>query len=182
MGAATQLGGKIAHAHDPHLVAVFLAKQGHGAGADRIVIAHGRRPGCAVFPDFEVDHALDLDQLFCSDRFEVREIEAQPVGCNQRTFLGHVIAEQRTQCGVHQVGGRVIQNDVIASPGIDRSGKLVAFADTAFDDRADMHDGISRFPAILDPKLDAFCAQHAGIANLATAFTIERGAVEHDLS
>ncbi|GBF31521.1 hypothetical protein MnTg04_01482 [bacterium MnTg04] len=182
MGSATQLGGKIAHAHDPHPVAVFLAKQGHGAGADRIVIAHGPALRLSVFPDFEVDPALDLHQLLRTERLKVREIEAQPVGCDQRAFLGYMVAEQSSQCGMQQVGGRVIQDYVIAPPGIDRGRKLIAFVDAAFDDRAVMHDSIARFSAILDSKLDAFCAQHTRVTDLTTAFAIERRAVHHDLA
>ena len=65
MGAAAQLDRvgpavlALAHRDDAHLVAVLLAEQRHGAGADRVVAGHDPHAGLVVLAQEVVDLGLD---------------------------------------------------------------------------------------------------------------------------
>ena len=85
--AAAELHREIAHAQHAHVFLVFLAEQRDRAFRHRRVVGHlagfrGRVPA-----DFGVHEPLDLLQLIGGDRLEVREVEAQPIGRDQRAFL-----------------------------------------------------------------------------------------------
>ena len=72
-----------------------------------------------VGADLLVDAPLDAPQLLGRDRLEVREVEAQAVGRDQRTLLLHVRAEHLAQRGVQQVRGGVVAADVLAAGVVD---------------------------------------------------------------
>ena len=95
--AAAQLHREIAHAQHAHVFLVFLAEQRDGAFRHRRVVGHLAGFGGGVPADLGVHEPLDLLQLIGGDRLEVREVEAQPVGRDQRTFLLHVGAEHLAQ-------------------------------------------------------------------------------------
>src|ERR1019366_4437045 len=94
MCAAAEFRRKIADLDYAHLVAVLFAKQRHG------VILVDRHVNRNVLDDldpfvaqnFLVDDVFDVLQLFVGDSGEVREIEAQMVGGNQRPRLLDVLA------------------------------------------------------------------------------------------
>jgi hypothetical protein len=68
-----------------------------------------------------VHHALDLLQLALRHRLEVREVEAQAVGRDERALLRDVRAEHLAQGSMQQVRGRVIQHDRAAPPSSTRA-------------------------------------------------------------
>ena len=98
----------VADRDDADAVAVFLAEQRHRAGGDRFfrrshVGLHRR-----VAVDLLVDDALDVVELLARDRLEVHEVEAQPIGRDERAGLLDVRAEHLAQRRVQQVRRRVI--------------------------------------------------------------------------
>ena len=106
--AAAELGRR-AEAHDAHLVAVFLAKQGDGAqflgfldwGVAMLV-------KWQVGPNHAVDDALHLAQLFVTDFLEIVEVEAQRLVVNVGSALLGLLAQDLLQGIVEQVGGGVV--------------------------------------------------------------------------
>ena len=102
MGAATQLHGEIifTHGQHPHLVAVLLAEQGHGAGRHRLVHGHqaGSHPGIGAY--LLVHNGFDGFQLLGGDCPGVGKIKAQALAIHQRAFLRHMVAQYLTQGGV----------------------------------------------------------------------------------
>ena len=69
MGAAAQLDRvgpavlALAHRDDPDLVAILLAEQRHGAGADGVVAGHDPDAGLVVLAQEVVDLGLDRADL-----------------------------------------------------------------------------------------------------------------------
>ena len=89
-----------------------------------------------VAQDLLVDDALDLELLLARHGAEVDEVEAQPIGRNQRARLLDVLAEHLSKRGMEQVSrgvvaaGRVPERsaDFGASPGLARdSSPLVTW-------------------------------------------------------
>ena len=66
-----------------------------------------------------VDLGLDGPDLVRRHRPGLAEVEAQPVGRDQRALLRHVLAQMPAQRGVQQVGGRVGAADAVAAGGVD---------------------------------------------------------------
>ena len=66
-----------------------------------------------------VGDVLDLRELLVADRLGVREIEAQPVGRDQRALLRDMIAEHLAQRLVQQMRRRMVAADVGAARVID---------------------------------------------------------------
>ena len=92
MDAAAELAGR-AEAHHAHLVAVFLAEQGDGPQLLGLVERHvAVLVNVDILANHVVYHALHLAQLLVADFLEVREVEAQRVGADERTLLLHVVA------------------------------------------------------------------------------------------
>jgi hypothetical protein len=97
--AAAEFGGKISDLDDADPVAVFLAEQRH-----RVILVDGHvnrdifdNLYFFVAQNFFVDDVFDVLQLFFFDAGEVREIEAQMVGRDQRPGLLDVFAEDLAQ-------------------------------------------------------------------------------------
>ena len=97
-----------AHRDDPHLVAVFLAEQRQRPFGDGAV--RGQQAGAhrAVGPNALVDLGLDRPDVLLRQRPRVAEIEAQPVGRDERALLRHMLAEAPAQRLMQQMGDRVI--------------------------------------------------------------------------
>ena len=80
--------------------------------------------------------------ISCSgrDRLVVAEVEAEPVGRDQRARLLHVRAEHLAQRPVQDVRGGVVAADPVAAHAVDRGGDVVAFDDRAAADHRVVHD------------------------------------------
>ena len=105
MRAAAQLGGEVADADDAHAVAVLLAEERH-----RLVLVDGDVDG-HVLDDLDaivaqhllVGEVFDVLQLLVVDAGEVREVEAQVAGIDQRARLLHMRAQHIAQRRVQQM-------------------------------------------------------------------------------
>ena len=97
-----------AHGDDAHLVAILLAEQSAGAGRARIVEAHEPRRHLGVFQHHVVGDVLDLFEFGARDRLRVSDVEAQPLGRNQRALLRHMIAKHDAQRLMQDVGRRMV--------------------------------------------------------------------------
>ena len=71
MGAAAQLGGEVPHPQEAHLIAVFLAEQGHGTGGLGVLQAHDAGLDHVIVANLAIHQSLDLNQLCTRYRLEV---------------------------------------------------------------------------------------------------------------
>ena len=78
-----------------------------------------------------VGEALHLRELLGRDRLVVREVEAQPIGRDERTRLLHVRPEHLAQRPVQDVGRGVIAPYAVAPHAVDRGFDLVALGEHA---------------------------------------------------
>ncbi len=186
MGAAAQLGRGgpaiwlVAHAHDPDLVAIFFAEQRHGAGLDRLVASHDPDRGASVLADEVVDLGLDRGALGRAHRLGMAEVEAQPVGGDQRALLGDVVAELAAQRRVQQMGRRMGPAEPLPAAAVDRQLDRVADLEGSAGELADMDEQIARALLRVGHGDDRGAAlERAGIADLAAALPVEGGLVGH---
>ena len=190
VGAAAQLDRvgaavlALAHRDDAHLVAVLLAEQRHGTGADRLVAGHDphaapRRSGAGT----RLTSASTAPDLVGRHRARLAEVEAQPVGRDQRALLRHVLAQMPPQRGMQQVGRGVGAADAVAAGDVDRQLDRVAHGERAAVQRADMDEQVAQ-PLLRVGHRDhgVADADGAGVADLAAGFAVERGLVgdHHD--
>ena len=68
-------------------------------------------------------------ELLGRDRLVMAEVEAQPIGRDERTRLLHVRTEHLAQRPVQDVGRGVVAADAVAADAVDRGGDGVAFGD-----------------------------------------------------
>ena len=106
MGAAAQFDrpaervavrGFLAHRHDAHLIAVFLAEQRAGARLACLVERHQPRHHLAILKHDIVGDVLDAAQFIRRDRLVMCEVEPEPLRGHQRAALSDVIAEHLPQ-------------------------------------------------------------------------------------
>ena len=126
VGAAAQFGGVVAHRNHAHEVAVFFAKQHHGAGFLRVFQAHGFDAHGYVLHDGVVDAAFDFGDFGGADALRVGDVEAGKLGVLQRAFLLDVAAEYVAQGFVHEVGYAVVAHDGFAHGVIHFGANAVA--------------------------------------------------------
>ena len=101
-------------------------------------------------------------------RARLAEVEAQPVGGDQRALLRHVLAEMAAQRGVQQVGGGVGAADAVAARGVDLQLDGVADRERAALERADMDEQVAQpLLRVGDPDDGVAGADGAGVADLA---------------
>src|SRR5690606_26182280 len=143
-------------------------------------VRHHTDIGVDVPPDLVVDDLLDTRELVGLDRLVMREVEAQSVRRDERALLLHVIAEHAAKRGVQQMRRGVIEPYRLTALPVERRVQLVADADLAALDRADMPVGRAELLRVRDAKLGVLGAQRAGIADLTAAFRVERRAIQHD--
>src|SRR5690606_5343207 len=96
--------------------------------------------GGPVGEDHLVDLPGDCVKLRLADGLVVCEVEAQPVGRDERTLLPDVLAEHAAQCGVEQVRRRVVTHDIPAALLVDRALDPVANLDLAAHHLANVQD------------------------------------------
>ena len=126
---------------------------------------------------------LDFGDFAGIDGGEVREIEAQMIGRDERAGLLHVRAENIAQRGVHQVRGRVVAHVARAALGIGDGGDAVADAQVFLGDdavRDESGDRIIRAVHFGDFERFGIVVEAAGVRDLSAGFGIDRGAVEDD--
>ena len=117
------------------------------------------------------------------DGGEVREIEAQVVGRDERAGLLHVRAENIAQRGVHQVRRGVVAHVARAARGVGDGGDAVAHVQVFFGHdamRDQPADRIIRAAHFGDFERFRVVVEAAGVGHLAAGFGIDRGAVEDD--
>ena len=181
VGAAAQFGREIAHAQHPHPVAVFLSEKGQRALFDRL--AEGRFPAAhlGVRPHVGVDAVFDLGQQVRLDRAGVRKIEAQPVGCDQRSRLPDVRPQDLAQHGVQNMRRRMIQACGLAPRGVDVETNRIPGLDRALHDPPAVHGqvrlGLARVHDFDQPAVRG--ADRADVAHLSAGLAVE-GRLGHD--
>ena len=96
------------------------------------------------------------------------EIKTQPIGRDQRAFLGHMGSEHRTQGLVHQMRCRMVRAQCGATPMINLHLDNSLGADRAFPDSTVMDkQPIGLLVRIGDVDDETFATQRALIALLA---------------
>ena len=121
---------------------------------------------------------LNLADLLGCDLLEVREVEAQTIGGDERTFLFHVCAQHLAQGGVEQVGAGVVRLNSAAGINVDAGHELGSRVFRQLLD--DVHTlvvltlGVDHLDGI------QFVHKHTAVADLTTHLTVERCVVEHE--
>ena len=136
VGAAAKFGREVADPDHAHFVAVLLSEQRHG-----VILVDGRVDGDVLY-DFDalvaqhffVDEVFNVLQFLVFDRGEVREVEAQMIGRDQRSGLLDVLAEDFAQPGVQKMGGGVVAHCGLANRGVNDSVHFVAHANRLLGD------------------------------------------------
>src|SRR5262249_51871725 len=96
------------HRHHPHSVAVFFAEERHCTGGDRFLRRLDRRFNTNVHQNVVVDDLLDGQELLARERTEVHEVEAETIGCDERSRLFDVRTKHLTQSRMQEMRRRVI--------------------------------------------------------------------------
>ena len=103
----------------------LASRDGQDLGLDRQVAQHAL-----------VGQVLDLPALVGRHGRQVREVEAQPIGRDQRALLRDVRAQHLAQRPVQEVGGRVVAADGVAALDVDREVDAIADLELALADLA----------------------------------------------
>ncbi len=96
-GARSDVDRRMAHGDDAHFIAVFLAEQRARAGANGLVLPHQPRLDRRIVLHHRIGDLLDGGDLFLAQGLWMGEVEAQPVGRDERAFLRDMIAEHAAQ-------------------------------------------------------------------------------------
>ncbi len=173
---------RLAHRHDAHLVAVFLAEQRHRAVFHRRLRRHQPRGDLGVLADAGVHLGLDPVQFIGGYRPRLGDVEAQPIGGVQAALLLHMGAELAPQRLMQQMRGGVMRADRATPRVIDRGDDGDAGRRDAGLDAAEMHEQVAQLLLRIGDRdhQTIGTGDHAGIADLAAAFAVERGLVQHD--
>ena len=169
------------HADDAHLVAVFLAEEGARSGFARVVEAHQPRRHLGVLQHDAIGDVLDRGQFVGRDRLRMGEVEAQPLGRDERALLRDMVAEHEPQRLVQDVGCGMVGARRGPRGVID--GELDRHADArgAFDDRDVVNDEVAEFFArVAHDGAEARPGDLADVADLAAQFAVERRLVEDE--
>ena len=109
------------------------------------------------------------------------EVEAQPVGGDERACLPHMWAKHLAQGGVKHVRGGMVTCSVLAAHRVDIGFNGVAQTHRAFADLAEVHDDIGHDCLCVVYFDDAIgTRKRAGIADLPTALGVEGCLHKHD--
>ncbi len=170
-----------AHRHDAHLIAVFFAEQGLGADGAGVVWRHDPGIHRGVLADEGVHLGLDHGQVRGRDRRRMAEVEPQPVRGVQAAALRDMVAQAAPQRLVQKVRGGMVGADRRTTAVRDLQLGGLALAHRAFGDARDVDEdpgGLFNVGHLGQPGLGA---DQARIADLAAAFGVKRGLVDHDL-
>ena len=120
-----------------------------------------------------------------STRGEVREVEAQMRGIDQRARLLHVRAQHIAQRGVQQMRAGVVAHGGAADFVVDHRVHFVANVNGLLGDdamRAHSLHGIGDAFNFGDDGVVIFAVEPANIADLPARIGVERRVVEHDFA
>ena len=124
-----------------------------------------------------------FSSLGAGDRLRVGDVEAQPLGRDQRALLRHMIAEHDAQGLVQNMGRRMIGARRRARVVIDFQLDRQAEARRALDDRDVMDDEVAElFARVRDFGAEAGRGDLADVADLAAGLAVERRLVEDQRS
>ena len=132
-----------------------------------------------------VGEVFDVLQLFVGERGEVREVEAQVAGIDQRARLLHVRAQHLAQRRMQQVRAGVVAHGGAANVVVDHGIDFVADANRLLGDnsvRAHALHGIADAFDVGDQRVVIVGVEPAHVADLASGLGVERSVVEHDLA
>ena len=122
-----------------------------------------------------------MRQIVAGERLRIAEVEAQPVGGDQRALLFDMLAEHIAQCGVQQVGGGVIQGDIRSALRVDAGANVVVRVERAGDHAPVVQVLAAALGGVFDLEDRAvLAAQGSGVADLSAGLGVERRGVEHD--
>ena len=135
--------------------------------------------GGDVAPHLVVDQGFDALLISARHWRVVREVETQTIGCDQRALLRDMLAEYLTQRRMQQVRRRVVEHDRLAARAVDLATQCRA-------DVQRLAAPAARVAVKTAGELDRIAygertlarCQHAGVADLAARFGVERRAVE----
>ena len=121
----------------------FSPNSARAPEAMRVVDRHQPRGHRRVLQHDVVGDVLDPLDLLRRHRLGMREIEAQPVGRDQRALLRDVVAEHLAQRLVQEMGGRMVLPDRAAARVVDLERERSADLERALLDRAGMHEQVA---------------------------------------
>ena len=111
-GLAVRAPSEVRRSPQPALAACTSPRTAPcAARGDGLVVRHVLPVDIDVLADLLVDETLHGGELFRLRRLDVREVEPQPVGRDERARLTHVVAEHLAQRRVQQVRRRVVALD-----------------------------------------------------------------------
>ncbi len=128
---------------------------------------------------------LDVAQFCSVDRGEVREVEAQAAGLNERACLLDVRAENVAQRGVHQVRCRVIALDVLAARAVGVSRDAISYNKFFFgyDTMRDQSgNGVIRAAHVGEMHGAFVVPEFSNVGNLSARFRIKSRVIENNFA
>ena len=168
----------VAELHNPNLVTVFLTEKGYRPEflcfLNRCVAEFLER---YVFAYLFIDKFVYLANLFGRHFLEMREVEANVVGCYERAFLLHVFSEHFAQRSVEQVSCSMVSFASASHVYVHFCGKLCL---RVLGQSFSYVYGKIVFPFRVDYLyFFVFAFKRTTVAYLSTHFGIERRYVEY---
>ena len=96
----------------------------------------------------------------------MREIETQPVRCDQRAFLHHVRTENLAQSRVHQVRGGMVEHNRLSAFRVYLRSHRITNVQASFPQPTQMQMSLPMFLRVADFEPGVLAAQPAGVADL----------------
>src|SRR5262245_34544684 len=176
VGPTAQLGGVIAHLHDPHSIAVLIAKESQSSVANGVFITRLLDRDTRILTNMPIDMSFNGRKFFLRNRAGVTEVEAKSVWCHQRACLANVFAQLSAQHSVKYVGRRMIEHCFSTEAGIDGKMNRIADPNTPFSHSASMHRELRRRVLGVGDLDNVTAGRSYGspISYLAAGFTIKR--------
>ncbi len=140
------------------------------------------RHDLVVLPDTLVDDILDPLQLALLDLPEMAVVKPQPLRADERPGLLDVLAQDRLERRVKQVGGAVVCLGHPARPVVDGKCHGITDGDLALFYHPPVGDDVVGRPCGVG-NLDeqAVGRYRAGVSHLAPHLSVKRGLLGHDL-
>src|SRR5262249_53359607 len=172
----------LTHGDNAHLVTVFFAEERERARRHRLVGRHEARRDGTVLADAGVHLAVDDVEVLGRKRTRMAEVEAEPIGCDQRALLRHMLAQAAAQRLMQEVRHRVVGAKLRAAALVDTELDEVAQLERAMRHLAEMHMKLACFLLrVGDGELAPLRGEgDAGVAHLPTGFGVERRLVDED--